>query len=67
MMAVKEISKEQLTDEQKDARGKVWVTDNGVTYWYESVDDVLAWMEEHDPNDFAAIAWRMGRKSTNEH
>jgi hypothetical protein len=57
-MAVKEISNEQLSDDEKDARGRIWVTDNGITYWYESLDDILAWMEEDDSNTYTAILWR---------
>lgn len=66
-MAVKEISNEKLTSEEKDARGLIWMTDdNGVTYWFESIDDVLPWMEEHDPTNAAAIIWREANRRIRE-
>lgn len=65
-MAIKAVVSERLTSEEKDERGKIWASnDDGVTYWFDSLDDMLPWMEEHDPSAFEAIAWRMARKSTN--
>lgn len=65
-MAIKGVVSERLTSEEKDERGKIWVTnDDGVTYWFDSLDDVLSWMEKHDPSAFETIAWKMARKSTN--
>jgi hypothetical protein len=62
-MAVKEISNEKLTNEEKDVRGKIWATnDDRVTYWFESLDDVLPWMAEHDRNSYEAIKERMAAR-----
>lgn len=52
-------STENLTKEEKDARGKLWATDDdGTTYWMESMEDVLLWMKANAPQDFSAIMQR---------
>jgi hypothetical protein len=53
------ITDRSLTNEQKDAVGKIWATnDNGTTYWFEKMEDVLPWMQVHDPETFAALVGR---------
>lgn len=59
---LKEISNEDLTNEEKDARGQIWASDKGLTYWFDTLDDVLDWMAEHDKESFEAILARRARR-----
>jgi hypothetical protein len=59
---------EPLTKEEKDGRGRLWATDDdGTTYWMESLNDILLWMKEHDPDAFIAVMERRLRSVSGPH
>jgi hypothetical protein len=60
---IREFSDKYMTKEDKNSRGKLWATDdNGRTFWFDSLDDALQWMAEHN-KDFAAKLASKGRQS----